>query len=462
MLSRSVLFGVFFICSVALSHAHPLDGPDIVYIDGVPCNKACQSYMAWSREVLSRRSAPAQSDIAAPRAPAAAPLKPKTIVRDHRAPVRTAATASSKTRSDSKSEKIKSENIARIPQQKGSTVPVPAGNPVNRVSRQIPKPALPDAPPSITATTENTATPSAATPSTASADATSPDLSNQNSANLDRSNPDPVEPSASASADNKPTDNAASAQPADRPASEAPVDAPAERTAALQQPELGTPPNSTTVAVPAEPSAKADPDASSKTEAALKSEAAGSKPEPGIKAGGEFKTEARAVSKANTQAAGGTRRFQDQVTAATTLAEQLTSTLAAHPELHAMNGTSPNVTGSADRNAVPSPGIPEASVAVVLSRPDIKKVADLAGKNVAIDGKRSGSVNDIRIALVAAGAGEVRVSADQAKALERLVSGEVPAAVLTLVSPDAAETFPDIPGYKVFRVPLSPATSKTP
>src|SRR5450755_4291365 len=30
--------------------AHRLDGPDIVYMDVLPCNAACQSYMAWSRQ----------------------------------------------------------------------------------------------------------------------------------------------------------------------------------------------------------------------------------------------------------------------------------------------------------------------------------------------------------------------------------------------------------------------------
>jgi hypothetical protein len=31
---------------------------------------------------------------------------------------------------------------------------------------------------------------------------------------------------------------------------------------------------------------------------------------------------------------------------------------------------------------------------------------------------------------------------------------------VTLVSPDAAEAFPEIAGFKVFRVPLSPRSSK--
>ena len=39
--------------SVETSQSHPLDSRDIVYIDGMPCNSACQSYMAWSRQMLS-------------------------------------------------------------------------------------------------------------------------------------------------------------------------------------------------------------------------------------------------------------------------------------------------------------------------------------------------------------------------------------------------------------------------
>jgi hypothetical protein len=57
---------------------------------------------------------------------------------------------------------------------------------------------------------------------------------------------------------------------------------------------------------------------------------------------------------------------------------------------------------------------------------------------------------------VAAGAAEVKLSDGQTKAVDRLISGEVQAAVLTLVSPEAAEWFPDIAGFKIFRIPLSP------
>ena len=57
--------------------------------------------------------------------------------------------------------------------------------------------------------------------------------------------------------------------------------------------------------------------------------------------------------------------------------------------------------------------------------------------------------------MVAAGAARVQLSEDQAKPVDRLIGGEVPAAVLTLVSAEAADSFPDIAGYRIFRIPLS-------
>jgi hypothetical protein len=62
----------------------------------------------------------------------------------------------------------------------------------------------------------------------------------------------------------------------------------------------------------------------------------------------------------------------------------------------------------------------------------------------------------VRSAIAAAGASEIQLSEGHAKPIDRLISGEVPAAVLTLASPEAAEWFPDIKGFKIFRIPLSP------
>jgi hypothetical protein len=53
----------FWLCVVSLSFssistAAPLDSADIIYLDGLPCNRACQTYMAWSQRVLGQPSPP--------------------------------------------------------------------------------------------------------------------------------------------------------------------------------------------------------------------------------------------------------------------------------------------------------------------------------------------------------------------------------------------------------------------
>jgi hypothetical protein len=367
MLSRVILVGAVFLGSAALSNAAPLDTPDTVYIDGTPCNSACQSYMAWSRHVLSSRQAQTPRDAARRRAARTSATKPRSAARDRVA--KQAAATAPRTRED---------KIARVHQPGASALPAPANKPADTASRAAPDPATP------TAATPTAAAPSAVTPTPV---IPTPVISSP-------ANPSVVNPSA--------------------------VEKPAEQTAGLQQPSLAAPSNSTINAAPAaEPSANAG-DAGTKTTA-----------------------------------------VQDQVIAATVLAEQLTSSATARPELHAMNGEFHNGAAiPADSNVAASPNASDALVALVMSRPEIKSVADLAGRNVAIDGQRSGSANDVRTALVAAGAGEVQLSIGDAKAVDRLVDGEVPAAVLTLVSSDAAKTFPEIAGYNVFRIPLSPGSSK--
>jgi hypothetical protein len=62
------LIGLLTLGSLAGTQAHPLDSPETVYIDGVPCNGACQSYMAWSRKTLQESSASAHAPTQAARA----------------------------------------------------------------------------------------------------------------------------------------------------------------------------------------------------------------------------------------------------------------------------------------------------------------------------------------------------------------------------------------------------------
>ena len=124
------------------------------------------------------------------------------------------------------------------------------------------------------------------------------------------------------------------------------------------------------------------------------------------------------------------------------------------------SGHSEAVRGDAEKNAAGSPNDADRLVAILLARPEIKSVSDLAGKSIAIDGSQSPFSASVRSAIAAAGAAGVQLSEGQTTAINRMASGEVPAAVLTLESPEAAETFPEIEGYKIFRIPLSPRSLK--
>lgn len=71
-----------------------------------------------------------------------------------------------------------------------------------------------------------------------------------------------------------------------------------------------------------------------------------------------------------------------------------------------------------------------------------------------------GSDREVRTALVAAGASAIQIRDEGSNALKRLVEGQVPAAVLTLVSQDAAKAFPNIAGFTLFEIPLSEVRGK--
>jgi hypothetical protein len=92
-------------------------------------------------------------------------------------------------------------------------------------------------------------------------------------------------------------------------------------------------------------------------------------------------------------------------------------------------------------------------VALVLARPEINSLSDLNNKNIAITEKQSASSGRVSAALMAAGAAEVRFSEVKTSAIERLIDGEVPAAVV-LAPRDVANLFPELAGFRTFRVPL--------
>jgi NMT1/THI5 like protein len=96
---------------------------------------------------------------------------------------------------------------------------------------------------------------------------------------------------------------------------------------------------------------------------------------------------------------------------------------------------------------------PDNLVALVLAGPEINSLSDLNNKTVAITEKQSASSGRVSAALTAAGAAEVQFSEVKNSAIDRLISGEVPAAVV-LASREVANLFPEVEGFRTFRVPL--------
>jgi hypothetical protein len=97
----------------------------------------------------------------------------------------------------------------------------------------------------------------------------------------------------------------------------------------------------------------------------------------------------------------------------------------------------------------------ERLVAILLVRSEIRSVSDLANKIIAIDASRSASIPSVRKAIVAAGGTEIRMSEGKALAIERVMDGEVQAAVVTLAGPEEAAAWTEIPGFRILRITIS-------
>ena len=151
------------------------------------------------------------------------------------------------------------------------------------------------------------------------------------------------------------------------------------------------------------------------------------------------------------------RTIQQQVVEATGMADLVTAIGTGREAANKSDNPAvgPGEASDTDKTASASPDNPDNLVALVLARPEINSLSDLNNKNIAIEEKQSAASGSVSAALMAAGAAEVQFSEGQAGAIERLISGEVPAAVLTLASREAAELFPDIEGFRTFRVPLA-------
>ncbi len=128
---------------------------------------------------------------------------------------------------------------------------------------------------------------------------------------------------------------------------------------------------------------------------------------------------------------GSARTIPNQVTAAMTVAWRLTA-----------------ASSAAARNTIAPP-----LVLLVMVRREIASASDLAGKAVAIDAAQPPMNEQVRITLNRAGAADVKLTSGRTRAVDRLTKGEVTAAVLGLVSPDAAEGFPEVDGFRIIRIP---------
>jgi hypothetical protein len=66
----------------------------------------------------------------------------------------------------------------------------------------------------------------------------------------------------------------------------------------------------------------------------------------------------------------------------------------------------------------------------------------------------------VQNALAAAGAAEIQLHDGRNTAIDELVDDRVSTAVLTLASHDAADAFPSITGFNLFKVPLSQSSAQ--
>jgi hypothetical protein len=372
---------ILSLCSSGALQANPLDSPGIVYIDGLPCNSACQSYMAASARALSAR---------------------------HRG--------------------VRETSVVQPPVESVEHVARP------RVARQ-------PAPVSRTATRAGTAASNARTLSTKAANTKAANTKTSNTKRAATPNPaaqpTPKEiPAATATVTReKPVENAVAGaevperklQSADRP-----VPAQAASIAASQPAEAAKPEIKSEVTLPPPATLEIAATPAASEIAALPAPAA-DVPAPAP----------RTIQQQVVEATG----MVDLVTAIGTGREAANKPDNPGTEAGEANDTGKTASGSADSS--------DNLVALVLARSEITSLSDLNNKNIAIEEKQSDASGSVSAALMAAGAAEVQFSEAKAGAIERLIKGEVPAAVLTLASREAAEWFPDIEGFRTFRVPLS-------
>ena len=409
----SACFVASAFCFAGSSRAAPLDTPDLVYIDGVPCNRLCQAYMKWSRDTLAASSrhipppvAPNVSEASRARSQSVAMRKHfAKSVAPHQTP---RAKFSAPIRSAATSAAVPAPTKAiGVEAAKG-----PTGKPADTLRNSPSEPTTAASNASKAEPPDDKTDASGVAPAEASKPVSEPSQTAAVEApsvtSVDTSGTPKNEPSAS-------TAYAPDAEPPDTKAA-APSIAPAEPSK----------PASETLQTAEAPSAEQTTAPSAEHPEAPVTPKQGERDD---------------------------RSTQQQIAAAASTAERLTEATRQGTQGHAVDHEEQGRTKDDETGSISDASEP--LIALLISRPEINTVSDLAGKSVAIDDGFP-SERNVRTALVAAGAPGVELIASSGMAIDRLVNGEVPAIVVELVSPDAAAAFPDIPGYKVLRVPLSP------
>jgi len=446
-----ILTCVLFFSTLGTSEASPLDSPDIVYIDGQPCNSACQSYMAWSRQVLPLPGQPSRV-----RARAAARQQPPNAAAHRATRIREAG---SKPAANDRLAKQAVPTSTEMPQAK-TTGLQPAGKAA--ASSDTAGAKIADSVSTVGAATHSNArttfeqvTAAVAVAERLTATTTvaiviarpeiksMSDLAGKSIAvgNGQSVSSDSVRTTIvkAGAAEVQLTENQAKALGrmirGEVPAAVLTLASP---EAAEGFPEIA---GFNIIRIPLTPEIARvkNTDLQPSANAAADSDAAGAKL-AGLPSAAAVATDSH------------TRTTQELVTAATAIAERITAAMAAPQAVE----QKANITDSSDRSEIALSNDTDSRIAILMARPEIKSVSDLAGKEIAIDGKLSAAASDhVQTAMAAAGAAEVQLAENQTKAIDRVIDGEVSAAVLTLASPDAAEGFPEVAGFRIFRIPLS-------
>ena len=117
----------------------------------------------------------------------------------------------------------------------------------------------------------------------------------------------------------------------------------------------------------------------------------------------------------------------------------------------------------ADRSKIPAARADLASVSrpvaqsvlIILAQPDVTNLFDLNNKAVVIAGLTSISLATVDTALSAAGAGAVQLTQGTKSDIDKLLDGKVSAAIIACVTPERAQSFPEIAGFRLLRVAVN-------